>query len=357
MKLKILFLDDNQKELEKYTHLFNTNPFAKSNFDFYTLQINTLDISHLKLDFRPDLLLIDFLFDLPGGEETFYDGYSLSTSLRNIYNDIPIILFTRKDIFNIQRFPKNIIEIVDDIFYKTEFLQSEMEYYIDIHSLATGYKSLIEVKEKNWESLLTLLKSPTEDELSLLGSKKPIMNQGKWSVIDSANWVRKILLRFPGILYDELHASTYLGISNNALLEIQDLFGDAIYSGIFQSKKKYYWKSILRNISIDLMNNQSINLPINIGFSLAYEKKTGKKLDPSLCVYSNEINADRVCYILDKPVKTKYSFTYNIDDRPDVMDPARVSWKAIQITDEVNEDFLNPLAKEMLPAIKAKKEK
>ena len=357
MKLKILFLDDSNTELDKYKYLFDRNSFAKEHFDFYTLQINSLDLSHIKLDFRPDLILIDFRFDLPGGEETFYDGYSLSTSLRNLYNDIPLIIFTRKDIFNIQRFPKNIIEIVDDIFYKTDFNQRENDYYIAIHSLATGYKSLIGIEDKNWDSLLTVLNSPKEDEINLLGSKKPIMNQGKWSVIDSANWIRKILLRFPGILYDELHASTFLGISVKAFKELQERFNDATYTGIFQTNNKYYWKSILRNISIDLMNSQTINLPINIGFPQAYEKSSGRKVEPSRCVYSSEPNAERVCYVLKMPVKTKYSFTYNIDDRPDVMDPARVSWKAIQTTDEVIEDYLNPLAKEMLTTIKAKKEK
>jgi hypothetical protein len=357
MKFKILFLDDNSHELDKYKYLFNRNAFARDHFDFYGLQINSLELSHIKLDLKPDLILIDFRFDLPGGEETFYDGYSLSTSLRTQYNDIPLIIFTRRDIFNIQTFPKNIIDIVDDIFYKTDFTQRENDYYFAIYALASGYKSLRDVDEKNWESLLAVLNSPKEDELILLNSKKPLISQGKWSVIDSANWIRKILFKFPGILYDELHASTFLGISISAFTELEELFKDAVYRGTFLSDKRYYWKSVLRNIAVDMMNSQDIYLPLNIGFSQSYEKYARKKIEPSRCVYSNEPYAERVCYILNSPVKTKYSFTYNIDDRPDVMDPARVSWKAIQTTDEVNEDLLNPLAKEMLLAIKAKKEK
>ena len=82
--------------------------------------INAFDISQLKRDFKSDLFLIDFRFDLPGGVDTFCDGYVLSTSLRNIYKETPIVLFTRKDIFNIQKFPRNIIDIVDDIYYKNE---------------------------------------------------------------------------------------------------------------------------------------------------------------------------------------------------------------------------------------------
>jgi len=356
MKLKILFLDDNQTELEKYSRLFSSNPFAKSHFIFHTLLINTLDISQLKLDFKPDLLLIDFRFDLPGGEDTFYDGYVLSTALRNIYKETPIVLFTRKDIFNIQKFPRNIIDIVDDIYYKNEFLINELDYLHQIFSLATGYKSLVEVKEKKWESLLKLIKAPKEAEFDLLNANKPIMNEGNWSVIDSANWIRKTLLKYPGILYNELNTSTFLGISVDAFLEIQGNFEEVLFTGIFQSDKKYYWKSLVRKIAVDLMNSQNINLPTHIGFSLAFEKVCGKKLDPSLCVYSGEENADRICYVLNKPVKTKYSFMYNIDDRPDVMDVARVSWKAIQTTNEVNEDSLNPIAKEMIPKIKANKE-
>lgn len=354
--MEFVFIDDDQKELEKYSEMFNSYQFAKEHFNFHTLLINTLDISRLKFDFKPDLFLIDFRFDLPGGEDTFYDGYVLSTALRNIYNETPIVLFTRKDIFNIQKFPRNIIEIVDDIYYKNEFLKYELDYFYQIHSLASGYKILGEIKEKNWESLLKLIKAPTEAEFDLLNANKPIMNEGNWSVIDGANWIRKTLLKYPGILYNELNASTFLGISVDEFLKIQENFEYALFNGVFQSNNKYYWKSLIRKIAADLMNSQNINLPTHVGFSLAFEKVNDKKLDPSICVYSGEENADRICYVLNKPVKTKYSFTYNIDDRPDVMDEARVSWKAIQTTDEVNEDFLNPIAKEMIPKIKANKE-
>jgi hypothetical protein len=355
MKLEILFLDDNQTELEKYSELFSSNPFAEKQFNFHTLLINTLDISQLRLDFKPDLFLIDFRFDLPGGEDTFYDGYVLSTALRNIYKEIPIVLFTRKDIFNIQKFPRNIIDIVDDIYYKNEFLIDELDYMVQIHSLITGYKRLEENKEKSWESLLKLIKAPKEAEFDLLNANKPIMNEGNWAVIDSANWIRKILLKYPGILYDELNVSTFLGISVDAFSKIQKGFEEALFTGIFRSNKKYYWKSLIRKTAVDLMNSQNISLPTHLGFSLAYQEVNGIKLDPSLCVYSGEENADRICYVLNKPVKTKYSFTYNIDNRPDVMDVARVSWKAIQTTNEVNEDSLNPVAKEMIPKIKANK--
>jgi len=355
MKLEILFLDDNKTELEKYSELFNSCPFAKKHFNFNTRLINTLDISQLKLDFEPDLFLIDFRFDSPGGEDFFCNGYVLSTALRNKYNETPIVLFTRKDIFDVQKFPRNIVEIVDDIYYKNEFIKDVLNYVYQIHSIATGYKSLRDIRDKNWESLLKIIKAPKEAELDLQNANKPLMIESNWSVIDSANWIRKILINYPGILYNELNTSTFLGISLDELGKIKDDLKESLYKGIFQSDRNYFWKSLIRKMAVDLMNSQEINLPIHLGFSLAYEKVSGIKLDPSICVYSHEENADRICYVLNKPVKTKYSFVYNIDDRPDVMDEARVSWKAIQTTDEVNEDSLNPIAKEMIPKIKGNK--
>jgi hypothetical protein len=131
-----------------------------------------------------------------------------------------------------------------------------------------------------------------------------------------------------------------------------DLFNEAIYSGIFNSKINVFWKTKLRSIAVKLMQAHEINLPINLGFSKAFEITYGKKIEPSICVSSGEDNAEKICYILKKPVKTKFSFSYNVDDRPRVMDEARVSWEAIRTTNDVNEDLLNPIAREMLENIK-----
>jgi hypothetical protein len=349
--MNIILIDDSQKEIDKYSGIFRSNKFAKKNFTLVAVVLDSL-----KPDFqfseKPDLILIDFRFDLPGGEGFYHDGYVLATALRNIYNEIPILIFTRRGIFNIQKFPNSIVDIADDIVFKSDFIKNEDYYLNQFHSIILGYSDLNKTTTRNWETLVNLLKAPTESINDLLNSDKPNLQYRSWTVIDSANWIRKTLFKYPGILYNKLYASAYLGISIKAFNENLDLFNEAIYSGIFNSKINVFWKTKLRSIAVKLMQAHEINLPINLGFSKAFEITYGKKIEPSICVSSGEDNAEKICYILKKPVKTKFSFSYNVDDRPRVMDEARVSWEAIRTTNDVNEDLLNPIAREMLENIK-----
>ena len=38
-----------------------------------------------------------------------------------------------------------------------------------------------------------------------------------WKEFEAAHWIRSVLLRFPGVVYDEAHAATALGISLRGL--------------------------------------------------------------------------------------------------------------------------------------------
>jgi FixJ family two-component response regulator len=122
--MNIILIDDSQKEIDKYSGIFRSNKFAKKNFTLVAVVLDSL-----KPDFqfseKPDLILIDFRFDLPGGEGFYHDGYVLATALRNIYNEIPILIFTRRGIFNIQKFPNSIVDIADDIVFKSDFIKNE----------------------------------------------------------------------------------------------------------------------------------------------------------------------------------------------------------------------------------------
>jgi len=100
------------------------------------------------------------------------------------------------------------------------------------------------------------------------------------------------------------------------------------------------------------MNKHDISKPIHLGFTEAFKSEYNEELEPSICVTSGEPFADKICYILNEPVKTKYSLIYNVDNRPTIMDEARVSYRAIRTTNEVKEDLLNPIGKDILNEIK-----
>ena len=59
-----------------------------------------------------------------------------------------------------------------------------------------------------------------------------------------------------------------------------------------------------------------------------------------------------LAYILRKPVKIKYSLDYRVDSRPKIMDSARVSFKAIRTSNEVNDELFDPLGQQMLSEIR-----
>jgi len=58
-------------------------------------------------------------------------------------------------------------------------------------------------------------------------------------------------------------------------------------------------------------------------------------------VWDGEPVADAVCYILKEPVKVRNSIRYYPDDRPPVMDEARVSFRAIRESNEFDENLVD----------------
>ena len=95
------------------------------------------------------------------------------------------------------------------------------------------------------------------------------------------------------------------------------------------------------------MNDAEKVETLNRSFPKYWLREQGEELSPSICVYKGEMYPDYICYILKKPVKTKYSLKYKPDDRPAVMDDARVSFKAIKTSSKVNFDFFDSLGREI----------
>lgn len=66
-----------------------------------------------------------------------------------------------------------------------------------------------------------------------------------------------------------------------------------------------------------------------------------QSLEPAICIYDKTPIADWVCYVLQKPVKQQNSIPYYPDQRPSVMDQARVSFKAIQESNAFDENLVD----------------
>ena len=103
------------------------------------------------------------------------------------------------------------------------------------------------------------------------------------------------------------------------------------------------------------MTRDESKLPIVKAFSKYWLRTHGRELELSKCIVSNERPADCVCFIYKKPVSLNYSISYHPDSRPDVMDEARVSYKAIKESNDVKEMFLDPVGIEIYKEIRKRK--
>jgi hypothetical protein len=98
---------------------------------------------------------------------------------------------------------------------------------------------------------------------------------------------------------------------------------------------------------------QDIRGPQNQAFAEAFYKKSGKQLTPANCVWDHTPIADWVCFVMKQPVKIKHSLRYYPDNRPSVMDDARVSFRAIQRSTEFDEKLLDSEGLSLLKQIES----
>jgi len=361
MVVKILYIDDDERELSKYELKFRDDKRTKDRFKLIKRNTpkNRSDFDGL-LKTKPSLILLDFDLTKPDskGNVIGISGVTLSTELRQKFPDVPIVLFTRKSVFNIDNYSdiKQTLSSLDFILYKQDVFKTNSNSPDFLYYLAEGFKKLRDTKPKNWEKLLKVIKAPKNDHDNLKLADPPIYSEqeSKWSVSKAVKWIHDTLLYYPGLLYDSVHAATLLGISEKAFLknDIQKFFKGAKYSVILSPPEGRWWKSQLIEIANNEMNKSEASMVTREGFPCFWKRKKNRQIEGSKCIFNGESPADWVCYILNKPVMIKYSLFYKPDSRPSVMDEARVSYKAIRTSNEVNDSLFDPISKELLPDIR-----
>lgn len=354
MKINTVYIDDDETDLKKYTRKFKEHSKSKNLFKIIPRNSQEEKISDLIKDTKkdnPDLILLDFDLSEPLNDIVIgVSGAILATALKEGLQDVPIILFTRENVFNRDIYSPQVLSSIDDTIFKSDVFKKHINL---LYSLAVGFKKLRDTKSKKWPNLIKALKAQKSDYDDLKLSNPPITSGRDWKVSEATDWILKILIKYPGILYDSVHSATLLGISEKEFLsdEIQRIFAKAKYSGIFSIEKDRWWRSKLREIAFLKMNKEERELYLRNGFPLVLKRIKKKKVKLSECIFSGKSPTETVCYILKKPVMFEFSLTYRVDSRPQVMDGARVSYKAIRTSNEINDDLFDPIGKEMLSDI------
>ena len=357
MKIKTIYIDDEDGELKKYKQKFERDDRAKNIFEMVILnsQKGIRDLIEDVKNENPELILVDYDLAKPkDGLLIGVSGAALSTALREEFLKVPIVLFTKIDFLGIQKLNPKVLSSLDETIYKSYVFKEDGINLDILHKLAIGYKELRNAESKTWINLLTIIGAPETDYDFLKLSEPPTISESEWSVFDAADWIRNTLIKYPGILYDPVNSATFLGISKDAFISdpIQELFSDAKYSTVFAPKEGRWWKSKLQEIAESIMEEHERDLIVRKGFPLAWERINNNPIERSKCVFSGKSPAEWVCYILKEPVMIECSLRYNLDSRPSIMDEARVSYTAIRTKNEVNDDKFDPIEYDMLQEIR-----
>lgn len=340
-KIKIYYVDDKEGEARRYKRLLEDSGDFKIDIEKPTVEIGDVVPTE-----TPDIFLIDHRLDAKltnGGKEYFvsYNGTTLTTALRGEAPNTPVVLITKESIISPQRRRMVLkeLQVIDDIIYKSEIVENCENIVYRLTALVSGFEILrsIPEKERNWENILEVLKAMPEESKQLKRAAPPLY-ESTWDISLLADWVQNTLIEYPGILYDPVFAATELKIDVDSFLkpEVQQLFRDAKYEGVFAPIDERWWKERMWQIAMDFVEDTQFT---DI-FSSVFADKEGVELEPARSIVKDETPADTVCYIYHKPVMYKYTVAYRPDNRPPVMDPARVSYKAIQQSEEFQEDLV-----------------
>jgi hypothetical protein len=313
-------------------------------------------------DNPPDLFLVDQ--DLI---TVNYYGSTLVAEIRSQFPEHPIVIITRRSVLRNLGTEKSRqlveeIQTFDDLILKDVVEDKPVDMQQRLIALSEGFRILREIENKNWGHLVEALKADEEEEDLLREAAPPLPKPSAiysdehktgWTVTGAAHWVKNVIIEYPGILYDSLHAATRLGISEESFKNevVQRELEGSRYDGIFAPFEGRWWKRRLLGIAQEFIAEQNLNGPINQNFAQAFNLKYQISLEPSRCVWDGMPLADQICFVLQAPVKTEHSFRYYPDNRPGVMDPARVSFRAIQESEGFDEDLIDSSGRKLLSKI------
>lgn len=339
MSFKILYIDDeiNTNAPNDIAASLNQSDQLSCTLDFPPKHLS--DVSE---DYDAYLLDLDLSSVSDEGHSVGYKGSALAAELRLRTQTSPIILLTRQTIIDSASWWRQILENnidVDAVIYKGDLLSNPETYRSQIITLVEGYKRLSQIPSGSWRDVLDLL-GADDDSRGKIKESNPPVNGNNWNVPHTARWIRQVLMKYPGVMFDALHASARLGIDirDYQSREVMKYFSDALYQGPFaDAENPHWWSTLLLKKGIQLVIEQDLSGSIHKVFGTAFSQVFGVQLQPSECVYDQSPNANYVCYLYQFPVQPSNSIPYYPDNRPSSMETARVSFKAIKESNDFDE--------------------
>jgi hypothetical protein len=358
-QIQILYYDDDPSEASSVARTLEgaAGDFAIS---VYPPPHHLRDVGDRSI--QADLVMVDLDLTRPlaSGPSVGYQGTTLVSHLRTLADDRPLVVITKENILNnlsaerLRQLHRSLT--CDDLIVKQNVLNSPQTEVARLRSLSDGYKVLRETSPKGWSELLALLNAqPGTLEAERVRQAAPPLKPSEQVTSAVATWIRKMIMGYPGILYDDLHAATNLGLSVGSFrsIEIQELLRYAAYDGLFAMDNccRYWWKDRLRAAAISTLMESDQRADIIPGFYDILRSGRGLDITPSRCIWDGTAGADHVCYLTSQPVKLENSLAYYADNRPVAMDEPRVSFRAIRESPDFQPELLDPIGRDLLTAI------
>lgn len=304
-----------------------------------------------------DVYLVDYELDQVQPDESIasYRGATLATRIKEQKPDSPIVLMTSLDL-PAWTMDKRVVEtsnIFDDVIYKDRDLWDDPAGVKGkLLSLGLGYRDLRLCRDRSISALLELLKTDDEGREQSLQTNPP---HAEWTAVEAAKWIRSILLRYPGVIYDAKHSAVALGISQESFNspEIREIFEPAKYRGPFNTTQELWWRHSLFELASRFSSTEGIESGFLEGFRRAAESEFCFQIERSVDEQTGEGPADTVCYLLDIPIRIETSLPYHPDSRPNVMDEARISFRAVLESNDVDENHLDPFHRDVMMRIRS----
>ncbi|MFZ3060274.1 MAG: hypothetical protein WA102_11135 [Candidatus Methanoperedens sp.] len=338
-KVKVLWIDD---EVIDHTEDAKNLEGLEKNLKVSMVHPDNLS-SELKRNKLPDIFLVDYFLDqvsLTGTGGVKYDmrGLAAAGKIREVNTERPIYVVTNKETQRGGIFVSGAQAANSAFDKKLTFKEVQREGQDILYHDALDYRLIRESPRGNLKVLFKLLQVPVgvqeklglvlPDELrkglSPLGSSK----YPEGNPIAFAKWVRQILLRVPGFLYDEIHAATYMGMSIEAFKEVSSKFKKAKYSGVFaRTAPPLWWVSGLTDIIFSKPKAQKIGKvnPWEVAPMVFKIPKTKR----AKCAVCNDLFPETVGINLNddtdlKPVHYRCSKPYLVRKRELYFDEPRV---------------------------------
>jgi DNA-binding NarL/FixJ family response regulator len=239
-KLKFIWIDDDNSRVQAAKNLEKQ---LGVKCIFINVQPENVDYLSPINDNKPDLILVDHnLTEIGTGD--IKKGSTIAALIREKHPNYAIACITGQD---------QPIEAQQRLSYEAIFSMTDIEkHYETMKAIAKTYRKLNAKKPRKADGLISLLKPPQEDEMKL---KSILPQEIKENFKDTSllpnisHWVRNILFKRPGFLYDRIWTATYLGLTETGFGKVQNLFEAAKYKGVFADEsQERWWKSRLLEI-------------------------------------------------------------------------------------------------------------